>query len=103
MVTLLEIIIEAMARGVRFLPVDLYKSAAQTFLIEGSALRLPFASLQGVGASAATGIVQAREAGEFISVEDLRQRAGITKAVIEALRLHGCLEGLPETNQLTLF
>jgi DNA polymerase-3 subunit alpha (Gram-positive type) len=36
-------------------------------------------------------------------VEDLRQRAGITKAVIEALRLHGCLEGLPETNQLTLF
>ncbi|HAN95377.1 MAG TPA: PolC-type DNA polymerase III, partial [Firmicutes bacterium] len=103
MVTLLEIIIEAMVRGVRFLPVDLYKSAAQTFLIEGSALRLPFASLQGVGASAATGIVQAREAGEFISVEDLRQRAGITKAVIEALRLHGCLEGLPETNQLTLF
>jgi len=103
LVTLLEIILEAMVRGVRFLPVDLYRSAAQTFLIEGDALRPPFASLQGVGASAANSIVQARAEGEFISVEDLRQRSGVTKAVIEALRLHGCLEGLPETNQLTLF
>ncbi|HHT42828.1 MAG TPA: PolC-type DNA polymerase III [Firmicutes bacterium] len=103
MVTLLEIVIEAMVRGVRFLPVDLYKSAAQAFLIEDDALRPPFASLQGVGASAAASIVQARQDGEFISVEDLRQRSGVTKAVIEAMRLHGCLEGLPETNQLTLF
>lgn len=103
LVTLLEIVIEAMVRGVRFLPVHLYKSAAQSFLIEGDALRPPFASLQGVGTSAATSIVQAREAGEFISVEDLRQRSGITKAVVDTLRLHGCLDGLPETNQLTLF
>lgn len=103
MATLLEIVLEAMVRGVQFLPVDLYKSDAGVFRIEGSALRPPFASLQRVGASAAASIVQAREQGEFISVEDLRQRAGITKSVIEALRLHGCLEGLPETNQLTLF
>lgn len=99
----LEIVLEALARGVRFLPVDLYKSAAQTFQIEGDMLRPPFASLEGVGASAAASIVQARQGGEFISVEDLRERSGITKAVIETLRLHGCLEGLPETNQLTLF
>jgi DNA polymerase-3 subunit alpha (Gram-positive type) len=83
--------------------VDLYKSSDQTFCLEDGALRLPFASLQGVGASAASGIVQAREDGEFISIEDLRQRSGITKAVVETLRLHGCLKGLPETNQLTLF
>ena len=103
LVTLLEIILEAMVRGVSFLPVDLYKSEARVFRIEGSALRAPFASLQGVGASAANSIVQARAEGEFISIEDLRTRAGITKSVIEAMRLHGCLEGLPETNQLTLF
>lgn len=102
-VTQLEIVLEAMARGVRFLPVDLYKSSDQRFEIEDGALRPPFASLQGVGVNAAAGILEARQEGEFISIEDLRLRSGVTKAVIETLRLHGCLEGLPETNQLTLF
>lgn len=101
--TVLEIVLEAMARGVKFERVCLYRSHDRHFQIEGNSLRPPLAALQGVGASAAAGIVAAREAGEFISIEDLRQRAGITKAVIETLRLHGCLDGLPETNQLTLF
>ncbi|HHT72498.1 MAG TPA: PolC-type DNA polymerase III [Firmicutes bacterium] len=101
--TCLEMVVEAMSRGVTFERVDLYRSADRHFRIEGSSLRPPFASLQGVGVNAAAGIVAAREGGEFKSIEDLRQRAGITKAVIETLRLHGCLEGLPETNQLTLF
>jgi DNA polymerase-3 subunit alpha (Gram-positive type) len=101
--TQLEIVLEALARGVVFLPVDLYKSSDRLFQIEECGLRPPFASLQGVGTSAAAGIVEARKDGEFISVEDLRQRSGITKAVVETLRLHGCLNGLPETNQLTLF
>jgi DNA polymerase-3 subunit alpha (Gram-positive type) len=102
--TLLEIVVEAMARGVGFERVDLYRSSDRHFLIEGEkSLRPPLVSLQGVGVSAAAGIVAARADGEFLSVEDLRQRAGITKAVIETLRLHGCLAGLPETNQLTLF
>jgi DNA polymerase-3 subunit alpha (Gram-positive type) len=103
MVTQLEIVLEAMVRGIRFLPVDLYKSDQQRFLIEDDALRPPLASLQGLGVNAAARIAQAREEGEFISIEDLRQRSGITKAVVETLRAHGCLQGLPETNQLTLF
>lgn len=102
-VTQLEIVLEAMARGVRFLPVDLYLSSDRVFQVCGDGLRPPFASLDGVGVNAAAGIVQARQDGEFISIEDLRGRSGITKAVVESLRLHGCLEGLPETNQLTLF
>ncbi len=103
MVTQLEIVLEAIARGVEFLPVDLYQSDQQRFLIHEGALRPPLASLQGVGVNAAARIVQARSEGEFISIEDLRQKSGITKAVIETLRAHGCLQGLPETNQLTLF
>ena len=102
-VTQLEIVLEALARGIVFRPVDLYKSTDQVFLIEDGALRAPFASLQGVGVNAALGIVEARKDGEFVSIEDLRQRAKITKSVVETLRLHGCLTDLPETNQLTLF
>jgi DNA polymerase-3 subunit alpha (Gram-positive type) len=102
-VTQLEIVLEAMARGVVFLPVDLYKSTDQVFLIEDGGLRSPLASLQGMGVNAAAGVVESRKDGEFISIEDLRQRSRITKAVVETLRLHGCLADLPETNQLTLF
>jgi len=102
-VTQLEIVLEALARGVQFLPVDLYSSSDQVFLIEEDGLRSPLTSLQGMGVNAAAGVVEARKDGEFISIEDLRQRSGITKAVVETLRLHGCLGDLPETNQLTLF
>lgn len=48
-------------------------------------------------------IVKARKDGKFLSIEDLKMRAGINKAVIEILREEGCLEGMPETNQLSLF
>lgn len=101
--TQLEIVTEAMARGIKFWPVNLYKSAAVSFKIHENGLLPPLASLQGVGVNAAAGILEARKSGEFISIEDLRLKSGVTKAVIEVLRLHGALEGLPETNQLTLF
>ncbi len=101
-VTVLEVVLEAMARGVRFLPVDLYKSDAVRFLIEGDALRCPLESLEGVGQAAAQAIAAARER-PFTSIEDLQNRAKVTKTVIEALRAHGALDGLPETDQMTLF
>lgn len=101
--TVLEVAIEAKARGVEFLPIDLYKSKAREFQIVGDALLPPLASVPGIGISAAESIVAAREAGEFTSIEDLRRRSGATKTVIEALAEHGCLEGLSETDQLTLF
>ena len=42
-------------------------------------------------------MVDAREeGGEFISCDDLQNRSGITKAVVESLRQLGVLEALPE-------
>ena len=60
-------------------------------------------AIPGVGDAAAQLIAAAREEGPFLSVDDLRQRARITRAVVEALKAHGALEGLPERDQLTLF
>ena len=101
--TILEVVNEMYARGIKFLPVDLYKSDPVKFLITTGGIRPPLNSLQGLGLAAASAISKAREEGEFLSVEDLRIRAGISKAVIEILGENGCLEGLPESNQLTLF
>ena len=100
--TCLEMVVEAMSRGVTLSESICTDRQTGIFALRAAASGRP-CLLQGVGVNAAAGIVAAREGGEFKSIEDLRQRAGITKAVIETLRLHGCLEGLPETNQLTLF
>ncbi len=103
LLTILELSYEMYKRGIKFLKVDIYKSHAVKFLIEGECIRLPINSLQGVGENAAENIVEVRKQGEFISKEDLRLRAKVSKTVIETLGNHGCLYGLPETNQLSLF
>ncbi|MCD8501549.1 MAG: hypothetical protein LRY71_07600 [Bacillaceae bacterium] len=90
-------------RGFRFQKVDLYRSDATQFIVEGDTLIPPFNALTGVGTNAALNIVKAREAGEFLSKEDLQQRSKITKTVLENLNDHGCLEELPDSNQLSLF
>ena len=103
LITVLELCFEAYKRGIKFLRVDLYKSEAVKFKIEDGALRPPLNAIPGLAGNAAKGIVEARKDGEFISKEDLRKRAGVSKTAIEGLTNHGCLEGLSETNQLSLF
>jgi len=94
---------ESLARGVQYLPVDLYKSDAKMYLPENGKIRVPFSSLAGLGETAAQKIVEARKDGEIFSVDELRTRAGLSKSVIELLRSNGALEGLSETNQFTFF
>lgn len=103
LITVLELSFEMYKRGFNMLKVDLYKSDATKFLIVDDALRPPLSSLQGVGVNAAKAIAEARVNGEFISKEDLRLRTKVSKTVIETLGNHGCLEGMSETNQLSLF
>lgn len=103
MVTIMEIVLEAMARGIRFLRVDLYQSDPRRFIITPEGLLPPLMALQGVGAAAADAIAEARAGGLFTSMEDLRRRARLNRSVVDTLRQHGSLEGLPETDQLTLF
>jgi DNA polymerase-3 subunit alpha (Gram-positive type) len=101
--TCLELVLEMNCRGIEFLPVDLYRSDVNRFLLEDGKIRCPFTSLPGLGESAAIPIVEARKDGAFLSVEDLRTRAKAGTSVIEMLRAHGALEGMTETNQLSMF
>lgn len=101
--TVLEVALEMYCRGIHLLPVDLYRSDADRFMIVDGKLLPPLKGLQGVGQNAAKSIVDARQEGEFISLEDLRKRTKVTKTVIEMLVSHGCIKDLPETNQLSLF
>ncbi len=103
LVTAMEMVVEMMARGFRFAPADLYKSEVSKFQPWGdNALLVPFTALGGLGESAAQSIVDARK-DPFISVEDLRLRTKASNTVIDLLRSMGCLKGLPETSQVSLF
>ncbi|MDI3233886.1 PolC-type DNA polymerase III [Exiguobacterium antarcticum] len=101
--TVLEIALEMIERGFTFNKVDLYKSSATEFLIDGDTLLPPFDAVTGLGTNAAKQIVEARKGGEFLSKEDLQKRAKLSKTIIETLDNLGCLEGLPDENQLSLF
>lgn len=99
----LEIVNEAYARGIEFLPVDIYKSDPVKFLVEDGKLRLPFTALKGLGESAAKSIAAAREEGPFISQDDLATRGGASKSVIQLLEEAGALGNMPKTSQMTFF
>jgi DNA polymerase-3 subunit alpha (Gram-positive type) len=94
---------EAMARGVKFLNVDLHKSDATAFLPENGKIRMPFNSLSGLGDTAAEKIIEAREKYNIYSIEELREHTGISKTVIEILRRNNVLANLSETNQISMF
>jgi len=99
----LQLAYEMYLRGFKVEKVDLYKSDAEKFIMLKNSLLPPLASLEGVGQVAAKGIADARQAGKFSSIEDLRNRSGINKTAIAALQEHGALDGLDESNQIGLF
>ncbi|HZK38662.1 MAG TPA: PolC-type DNA polymerase III [Clostridia bacterium] len=101
----MQVVNEMMARGIEFLPVDIYISEATMAVIEDGKIRLPFSSLDGAGKNAVIALRHARDdgAGKFISAEDLQRRAGVTKTVIAALEAAGALKDLPKTTQISFF
>jgi DNA polymerase III subunit alpha, Gram-positive type len=103
METILELVLEAMLRGILFLRVDIYRSNPNKFIITPEGLLPPLASLQGLGDNAANSLAAARAEGEFLSIEDLKNRARLSSTVIEVLQTHGCLKGMTESDQLSLF
>lgn len=98
-----ELAKEMFSRGFGIEHVDLYKSDAERFIVLENSLLPPLASLDGVGQVAAKGIAEARKLGKFTSIEDLQNKSGINKTSIAVLKEHGCLNGLDETDQMSLF
>ena len=101
----LQVAYEMFLRGMGVEHVNLYESDAEKFIVleRENKLLPPLSSLVGVGTVAARNIAKARKDGEFSSIQDLVQRAGINKTAVEALKKHGSLNGMEETNQISLF
>ena len=103
MYPILELVLEMYERGFNFLPMDLYESDATKFKIQDGALRPPLNSIPGLGTVAALGIAEARKEGKFMSIDDLKIRAKVGNSVTEVLKNYGCLKGMSQSNQMSLF
>ncbi len=103
MYAILELVLEMYERGIEFLPIDLYKSHATKFIVEEDGIRPPLNSIPGLGTVAAEGIDEAKKEGKFMSIDDMKIRSKIGKSVIDMLEKVGCLKGMSQSNQISLF
>ena len=99
----MRIVQEMYARGFTFLPLDVYTAKARYFQIIDGMLMPALNTIEGLGDKAAEAIEDAAKQGAFLSKDDFRQRTKVSKTVIDLMSDLGLLEGLPETNQLSLF
>lgn len=100
----LEVVLEAMARGIKFYPVELYESDSCRFKPKnGDGLLCPLSSVGGLGEVVAQKIYDESQKAPFVSVEDFKDRTRASKNVIEILDNMGTLKSLPKTDQLCMF
>ena len=99
----MRIVQEMYARGYSFMPIDIYRAKARSFQIIDGKIMPSFKVVEKVGESAGESIEIAARDGEFLSKDDLRQRAKIGQTVIDKLTDLGLLGSMPDSNQLSLF
>ena len=100
----LKVCLEATARGIKFLPVDLDKSSATVWGVrDDTSIYPPFSSIDGLGDTVANNIVEEREKRPFLSVEEVQYRAKVSGTLIDKMKSMGIFNGMSESNQLSLF
>ena len=100
----LKVALEATARGIKFLNVDLYHSDATVWVAKNDKeIYPPFNAIDGLGDTVAKALVAEREKQPFLSIEDVQKRGKVSKTLIDKMVSMGILEDLPDSNQLSLF
>ena len=103
----MKIVQEMYARGYEFWPLDIFKAHSRNFQIIDGKIMPSLNSIDGMGEKAADSAMEAaKEAakeGGFLSKEDFRNRAKVSKTICDLMGSLGILGDLPETNQISLF
>ena len=102
--TYMELVNEAIERGINFKMVDINESEATTYkIVDKHTILVPFNAVDGLGDSAAKQIVAARSEAPFLSKEDLQIRGKVSQKIMDFFEENNVLEGMPAQNQLSLF
>lgn len=99
----MRIVQEMYARGLEFMPIDLYKAKAHRFQIIDGKLMPSLDSIEGLGEKAADAVVEAAAKGRFLSKDDFRDRTKVSKTVIDLMDDLKLFGDIPQSNQMSLF
>ena len=99
----MKVVREMYARGYEFMQIDLKRCKATKMCIIDGKIMPCLNKIDSLGDNAAAAITEAVKDGPFLSLDNFRERTGCAKTVVEKLvKLH-ILEGLPESNQMSIF
>ncbi len=101
--TILEVVNEMYARGIEFLPINIYDAHPTKFLNIDGKIMPAINSIAGLGTAAAESVMKAREEAPFESIEDFRARTSVSQTHIEVLKRLGAFGNLSESSQISLF
>lgn len=99
----MRIVQEMYARGIDFMPIDIYRAKARDFQVIDGKIMPSFSSIEGMGETAAELLEDAAKEGKFFSKDDMKARAKLSNTIIETMTRLGLLEGMPQSNQLSIF
>ena len=99
----MRIVQEMYARGLEFMPIDLYRAKAHRFQIIDGKLMPSLDSIEGLGEKAADAVVEAAAKGKFLSKDDFRDRTKVSKTVIDLMDDLKLFGDIPQSNQMSLF
>ncbi|MBQ3105066.1 MAG: PolC-type DNA polymerase III [Lachnospiraceae bacterium] len=99
----MRIVQEMYARGFEFVPIDIFRAHARNFQIVEGKLMPSLSSIEGMGEKAAESVMEAAKDGAFLSKDDFRERAKISKTLVDLMDSLHLLGDLPDSNQISLF
>ncbi len=99
----MKLVQEMYARGFAFVPIDIFSAQSRLFQIVDGKLMPSLSSIDGLGDKAADSIVEAAKEGPFLSKDDFRERAKVSKTIVDLMASLNLLGNLPESNQISLF
>ena len=99
----MRIVQEMYARGFDFTPINLYQAKARSFQIIDGKIMPSFKVIDKVGEVAGESDRDCGKGRRVLIQDDLRQRAKVGQTVIEKLSDLGLLQGMADSNQLSLF
>ena len=99
----MKVVREMYARGYEFMKIDLNRCRATKMCIIDGKIMPCLNKIDGLGDNVAAGITEAVKDGPFLSLDNFRERTGCPKSIVEKLVKFRILEGLPESNQLSIF
>ncbi len=99
----MRIVEEMYARGFEFMPIDIYKAKAKQFQLIDGKIMPSLMAVDGLGETAARQLEIEAKKSPFLSKAQLKKRTGLTANNIETLSRLGLIDGMSESNQLTLF